>query len=237
MDGVGMRRTEVRERLLTLIGACEPGDPLPSERDLSDELGASRPTIRAAIEELAADGLLIRRHGRGTFTNPRKISQEVPAAATLPPAEGEWESEVLEFGVVSAGARLGMRLHVSPGDDVVRALRRRVVDGRPMALEEIRLPLAVAPELAAADFTSGSFYRHLRERHGVQPVDAVQTTEPTVTDPKESRLLDVPLYSPALLFERTTRDQQGRTVEFARSIYRGDRYRITNHLTFGPESG
>jgi GntR family transcriptional regulator len=68
-------------------------------------------------------------------------------------------------------------------------------------------------------------------------VDAVQTTEPTVTDGKESRLLDVPLYSPALLFERTTRDQRGRTVEFARSVYRGDRYRITNHLTFGPESG
>jgi GntR family transcriptional regulator len=47
----------------------------------------------------------------------------------------------------------------------------------------------------------------------------------------------VPLYSPALLFERTTRDQGGRTVEHARSIYRGDRYRITNHLTFDPESG
>jgi GntR family transcriptional regulator len=237
MDGVAMRRTEVRERLLELIGACAPGDPLPSERDLSDDLGASRPTIRAAIEELASAGLLIRRHGRGTFTNPRKISQEVPAAATLPPAEGEWESEVLEFGVVSAGARLAMRLHVSPGDDVVRTLRRRIVDGRPMALEEIRLPLAVVPGLTAADFASGSFYRHLRERHGVRPADAVQTTEPTVTDPKESRLLDVPLYSPALLFERTTRDRTGRTVEFARSVYRGDRYRITNHLTFGPDSG
>jgi len=41
----------------------------------------------------------------------------------------------------------------------------------------------------------------------------------------------------ARLFERTTRDQQGRTIECARSVYRGDRYRITNHLTFGPESG
>jgi GntR family transcriptional regulator len=237
MDGVAMRRAEVRERLLELIDACEPGDPLPSERDLSDDLGASRPTIRAAIGELASDGILIRRHGRGTFIHPRKISQEVPAAATLPPAEGEWASEVLEFGVLSAGARLGMRLHVSPGDDVVRALRRRVVDGRPMALEEIRLPLAVVPGLTAADFASGSFYRRLRERHGVRPADAVQTTEPTVTDAKESRLLDVPLYSPALLFERTTRDERGRTIEFARSVYRGDRYRITNHLTFGPDSG
>ena len=67
--------------------------------------------------------------------------------------------------------------------------------------------------------------------------DAVQTTEPTVTDPEESRLLDVPPYSPALQFERVTRETGGRTMELTRSIYRGDRYRITNVLTFGPDSG
>lgn len=237
MDGVTVRRAEVRERLRGLIDACEPGDALPSERDLSEDFGASRPTIRAAIEELAREGLLVRRHGRGTFTNPRKISQEVPAAATLPPAEGSWDSEVLEFGVVSAGARLGMRLQISPGEEVVRALRRRLVDGEPIALEEIRLPLVVAPGLTAEDFAAGSLYRRLRERHALTPADAVQTTEPTVTDATESRLLGVPLYSPALLFERTTRDERGRIIEFARSVYRGDRYRITNHLTFGPHSG
>ncbi|AGZ39148.1 GntR family transcriptional regulator [Actinoplanes friuliensis DSM 7358] len=232
-----MRRAEVREKLRELIDSCEPGDALPSERDLSDDFGASRPTIRAAIEELAQEGLLVRRHGRGTFTNHRKISQEVPAAAALPPAEGEWDSEVLEFGVVSAGARLSMRLQVSPGDDVIRALRRRVVDAAPIALEEIRLPLSIAPGLTADDFAAGSLYRHLRERHGITPATAVQTTEPTVTDAIESRLLGVPRYSPALLFERTTSDTHGRVIEFARSVYRGDRYRITNHLTFGPESG
>jgi GntR family transcriptional regulator len=58
-----------------------------------------------------------------------------------------------------------------------------------------------------------------------------------VTDAGESRLLDVPLYSPALQFDRTTRDAQGRTIEVTRSVYRGDRYRITSHLTFGPQSG
>ena len=65
----------------------------------------------------------------------------------------------------------------------------------------------------------------------------MQTTEPTVTDADEARLLGVPLYSPALLFERTTRDSGGRVIEFARSVYRGDRYRITSHLRLGPNSG
>ena len=67
--------------------------------------------------------------------------------------------------------------------------------------------------------------------------DAVQTTEPTVIDADESALLGVPLHAPALLFERTTKDSTGRIVEYTRSIYRGDRYRITSHLKFDHNSG
>jgi GntR family transcriptional regulator len=155
----------------------------------------------------------------------------------VPPADGDWISEVLEFRTESAGARLGRRLQVSPGDDLLHVLRRRIVDGEPMALEKIRLPAALVPGITADDFVTGSLYRRLRERYGVEPTDAVQTTEPTVTDAGEARLLGVPLYSPALLFERTTRDGGGRIVEFTRSVYRGDRYRITNHLRLGPNSG
>ena len=234
-----MRRAEVRDRLRELIDERAPGDPMPSERSLCEHLGVSRPTVRAAIDDLARDGLLVRQHGRGTFTSPHKISQEVPSAAgqPVPPAEGDWLSEVLEFRTESAGARLSQRLHISPGDDVLHVLRRRVVDGEPMAIEEIRLPAALVPGIAADDFVAGSLYRRLRERYGVDPTDAVQTTEPTVTDAIEARLLGVPLYSPALLFERTTRDAGGRVIEFTRSVYRGDRYRITNHLKLGPNSG
>ncbi|WP_305783635.1 GntR family transcriptional regulator [Symbioplanes lichenis] len=231
-----MRRAEVREKLRELIDARAPGEPMPSERSLSEDLGVSRPTVRAAIEELTRDGLLVRQHGRGTFTSPRKISQEVPGPV-FPPAEGDWHSEVLDFGVESAGARLGRRLQISPGDDVVHVVRRRIVDGEPMALENIRLPAALVPGITAGDFCAGSLYRRLREHFGVDPAEATQTTEPTVTDASESRLLGVPPFSPALLFERTTRDRTGRVVEFTRSVYRGDRYRITSHLRLGPESG
>lgn len=212
---------------------------MPSERSLCEHLGVSRPTVRAAIDDLARNGLLVRQHGRGTFTSPHKISQEVPSASgqPVPPTEGNWISEMLEFRTESAGARLGQRLQVSPGDDLLYVMRRRIVDGEPMALEEIRLPAALVPGITAEDFVSGSLYRRLRERYRVNPTDAVQTIEPTVTDAGEARRLGVPLYSPALLFERTTRDGGGRVIEFTRSIYRGDRYRITNHLKLGPNSG
>ncbi|GIE82501.1 GntR family transcriptional regulator [Actinoplanes philippinensis] len=233
-----MRRAEVRDRLRELIDARAPGDPMPSERSLSELLGASRPTVRAAIDDLVGTGHLVRQHGRGTFTSPHKISQEVPAfGEPVPPADGDWTSEVLRFRVEAAGARLGRRLQVSPGDAVLYVKRRRIVDGAPMAIEEIRLPAALAPGIEAGEFVSGSLYRRLRERYGVNPAEAVQTVEPTVTDAEEARLLEVPLHSPALLFERTTQDDGGRVIEFTRSIYRGDRYRITTHLRLGPHSG
>jgi GntR family transcriptional regulator len=84
---------------------------------------------------------------------------------------------------------------------------------------------------------SGNFYQLLRERFDVVVADAVQTLEPTVTNPDQADLLDVPVYAPVLLIERTTRDTTGRIVEFARSIYRGDRYRVTSKLRFDNSSG
>ena len=159
-----MRRAEVRDRLRELIDAREPGEAMPSERSLCEHLGVSRPTVRAAIDDLARDGLLVRQHGRGTFTNPRKISQEVPSASgqPVPPAEGDWISEVLEFRTESAGARLGQRLQVSPGDDLLYVMRRRIVDGEPMAIEQIRIPATIVPGITADDFVAGSLYRRLR---------------------------------------------------------------------------
>jgi DNA-binding transcriptional MocR family regulator len=74
-----MRRAEVQDRLRELIDARARGDPIPSERTLSELLQASRPTVHSAINDLARTGLLVRLHGRGTFTSPHKISQEVPS--------------------------------------------------------------------------------------------------------------------------------------------------------------
>src|SRR3982751_6817971 len=109
---------------------------MPSERSLSEHLGVSRPTVRAAIDDLTRNGLLVRHHGRGTFTSPRVISQVVPSASAepVPPAEGDWTSTVLEFRTEPAGARLGARLQVSPSDELLYVMRLRIVDGAPMAL-------------------------------------------------------------------------------------------------------
>ncbi|GAB3407570.1 GntR family transcriptional regulator [Flindersiella endophytica] len=232
-----MKRERVREYLLDLIGSQAPGSSIPPERELCRQLGVSRPTLRAAVDELSQAGLLIRQQGRGTFTNRSKVTQNLQGSYFVPPADGEWRSRVLSFEIAAAGPRIGARLLCSPGDPVLHAVRLRLVDDEPMAIERLHLPAQLVAGLQAADLESGNFYQVLRMRYEVVVADAVQSIEPTVSDAEESVLLTVPLHSPALLFERATRDLTGRIVEYTRSIYRGDRYRLTSHLTFDSTSG
>lgn len=236
-----VKRDRVRRHLLDVIERSGPGTPLPPERDLAVELGVSRPTLRAAVDELTRIGLLVRQHGRGTFTNAQKVSQELTGTSSnafaVPPAEGTWTSQVLSFDVGPAGAPRASRLNVSPAREVVRVRRLRLVDGEPMAIERIDLPAALVPGLAPGDMETGNFYQLLRSRYEIVVSDAVQTIEPSVTDADEAALLGVPEFAPVLLFERTTRDIAGRVVEFAHSVYRGDRYRITSKLRFDNTSG
>ncbi|MEE4542647.1 GntR family transcriptional regulator [Streptomyces sp. V4-01] len=231
-----LKRERVRDHLMELVESRAPGDAIPSERALCDRLGVSRPTLRSAVDELVTNGLLVREHGRGMFVARAKITQELAPdrdAHRLPRAAGVWASQVLEFTTVRAGARVGRRLHVSPAAEVRYIARLRLVDGEPMAIEYLHVPAALVPGLAAADMESGDFYDVLRERYGVRVHEAVQSIEPTVTNEEEARLIGVPVLSPALLFERLTRDDTGCPVEYVHSVYRGDRYRIVSRLALG----
>lgn len=234
-----LKRERVRDYLMELVESRSPGDPIPSERTLCEQLGVSRPTLRSAVDELVTTGLLVREHGRGMFVAPEKITQELAPsrhAYHLPQASGTWASRVLEFTTVQAGARVGRKLHISPAAEITYIARLRLVDGEPMAIEYLHVPAAVVPGLRPADMESGDFYDFLRERHGVRVHEAVQSIEPTVTNEEEARLIGVPVLSPALLFERLTKDAAGRPVEYVHSVYRGDRYRIVSRLALGDAS-
>ncbi|MDL4818485.1 GntR family transcriptional regulator [Actinomadura opuntiae] len=235
------KRDLVMRHLLDIIDDAGPGTGLPSERQLAADLGVSRPTVRAAIEELTRTGLLTRHYGRGTFTSPHKVTQELAANATnalgVPPAEGKWTSHVVEFTTAPAGPTRATRLHVAADAPILRIVRVRFVDDEPIAIEHLQLPADLLPGLQPHDMEAGNFYHLLRDRYGILVTDAIQTIEPTVTNPDQADLLDVPVYTPALSIERTTKDATGRIVEHVRSIYRGDRYRITSKLRFDATSG
>jgi GntR family transcriptional regulator len=98
-----------------------------------------------------------------------------------------------------------------------------------MALETSHLLHGVAGDLLALDLSSRSIYDELRAR-GVRISWAEQSYEATLINEFEAKHLGVPTGSPALLLERVTHDEKDRVFEYVKSIYRGDRYRITTTL-------
>jgi GntR family transcriptional regulator len=227
------KQRETRERVLELIEPLSVGDAIPSERQLGIDLGVSRLTVRAALDELVREGYLVRRRGAGTFVAEPKVAKGIDItsfsddmrARGLSPG-----SRTLDLRDIPAGARLGRILHVSPSEPVVAVKRLRLADGEPMAIELLHVRASLVPGLTAHDLEENSFYDLLVSRYDIAIVGGTQTVEPTVTNEEESAALGVPLHSPALLFERITRSSAGEIVEYTSSTYRGDRYRLVTEI-------
>jgi GntR family transcriptional regulator len=232
-NGRGNKQALVRDEILGMLDDLQVGDALPSERRLATDLGVSRPTLRAVIDELVREGLLLRRHGSGTYVAEPKIalpltmtsfSEDMTRRGMRP------GSRVVSFELQAAGAKLGQRLQISPVDEVWVITRLRLADDETMAIEWLHAPRRLLGDLRREELSDHSYYELLRERRGIIIASGVQTIEPTVTSPEEAELLGVPLHSPAFLFERTTTSEDGEVVEFVRSVYRGDRYRLVTEL-------
>jgi GntR family transcriptional regulator len=233
------KQSETRDRVLDLIEQLGVGQAIPSERQLSADLKVSRLTVRAALDDLVREGYLIRRRGAGTFVSEPKIAQELTMTSFTEDMRRRGmspDSKTLELKTVPAGARLGRVLHVSPSEPVTVVKRLRLADRETMAIETLHVRQSLVPGLSARDLEGGSFYALLEERYGIAIVGGVQTIEPTVTNEEESDALGVPLHSPAFLFERVTNAASGDVVEYVRSIYRGDRYRLVTELTRQPST-
>jgi GntR family transcriptional regulator len=233
------KQSETRGRVLDLIERLEVGEAIPSERQLSADLGVSRLTVRAALDELVREGYLLRRRGAGTFVSEPKIAQELTMTSFTEDMRRRGlrpESRTLELKVTPAGARLGRFLHLSPSEPIIVAKRLRLADHETMAIETLHVREALVPDLSARDLEQQSFYELLRDRYGIVIAGGTQTIEPTVTNEEESQALGVPLHSPAFLFERFTQSEKGDPVEFVHSIYRGDRYRLVTDLSVQPEA-
>jgi GntR family transcriptional regulator len=227
------KRRDTRERVIAMIERLQVGTAIPSERQLSADLGVSRLTVRAALDELVREGYLVRRRGAGTFVSEPKIAQELTLTSFTEDMRRRGmvpASKTLDLRIVPAGARLGRILHVSPSERIVTARRLRLADGEPMAIEDLHVREALVPGLTKRDLEKGSFYELLRARYGVVVDGGLQTIEPTVTNEEESAALGVPLHSPAFLFERVSNAGDGEIIEYVRSLYRGDRYRLVTEL-------
>src|SRR5947199_10757747 len=146
------KQEETRDRVLDLVESIAVGQPIPAERQLAIDLGVSRLTLRAALDELVRDGHLDRRHGSGTYVTEPKIAQPLTLTSFSDDMRRRGMtpgSKTLELTTTVAGARLAHRLEVSPETRLIRVKRLRLADSKPLATEVPHVADAVVPGLTS----------------------------------------------------------------------------------------
>jgi GntR family transcriptional regulator len=219
-------------------GALQPGDRLPSERWLCDELGVSRATVRRAIEELVTDGLVEGR-GRGSFVTGDALVEPpntLMSLSELGRSRGlEASSDVLAAELRPATIDEAEAFGIAPGAEVFELQRLRMLDGLPISLDNNRVPLRRAPAVAALDFATASLYEAL-ERGGRPLARADYEVEARVAESPEAELLGLTRGAPVLFTTTVAIDEEGLVVDIGRTLYRADRYRFQATLMRRPPS-
>ncbi|WP_052153157.1 GntR family transcriptional regulator [Devosia sp. LC5] len=219
-------------------GAISPGDALPSERDLALKVDVSRVTVRKAVLQLVQDGVLVQRHGSGTFVAPQpqrveqSLSQLTSFTEDMARRGMAVRSEWLDRGLYLPSPEETVILGLSPGEHVSRIARLRLTGDTPLAIERASLSARVLPDPAVV---SDSLYK-LLERSGNRPIRAIQRIRAANLGAEDADLLQVAAGSASLNIERTSYLASGRVIEFTRSIYRGDTYDFVAELRIGDTS-
>lgn len=220
-------------------GVLRPGDALPSERDIAALADISRVTVRKAVQDLVGAGLLVQRHGSGTFV-ARPVERVEQSLSLLTSFTEDMarrgmslRSEWLDRGIYAPSPDEMMVLGLSSKEQVARVSRLRIADGTPLAIERAALSVAALPDPLAV---GSSLYAAL-EKTGSRPVRAVQRISATNLGAGDARLLDMPTGAAGLHIERISYLASGKVVEFTRSVYRGDMYDFVAELRLGDTAG
>lgn len=216
-------------------GEWGPGDVIPSESELAIRFGVSQGTVRKAIDEMAAENLLVRRQGKGTFVathnDPRSFFRFLRLAAN----EGELQalkSIPMECWRAKAGPDVARTLALEPGAPIIIVRRLLRFGNEPAVFDEIYLPGELFPDLTLDILKSGigSLYSLFESRYGVRMIRADERLRAVSADRVSSELLQVAEGSPLLLVERVTFTYADKPVEWRRGYYSTQNFHYHNEL-------
>jgi GntR family transcriptional regulator, nutrient-sensing system regulator len=228
---------KLKELLVELTQSLPPGSPLPPERTLAERYATSRTTVRQALAELVIEGRLQRIQGKGTFVAKPKVAQELQLVSYTEDMRHHGlhpETRILDIEYIAADEQLGELLGTRPGGRLLRVHRLRLADGEPMSIDTSHLPARRFPGLRRELARHRSLYETLASAYEVHLAEAEETIETVLATPHDAQLLSVDVGLPLLLLSRHAFDQTGEPVEWAQSLYRGDRYKFITRLRRQP---
>ncbi len=219
-------------------GEWKPGEPIPSEIELAARFRVSQGTVRKAIDELAAENLVVRRQGKGTFVATHaeqhvqyRFLKLVPDSGDTA-AEGPAERSIVDCKRQRASAEVARALALRTGDAVLQVRRVLAYAGVPTILEDLWLPGAPFKGLTAerlADWR-GPMYAMFETEFGVRMVRAEEKIRAVLPDAEQAELLAVSTATPLLSVERVAYTYHDTPMELRRGLYRTDTHHYRNDL-------
>ena len=220
-------------------GEWKPGEAIPSEIELAARFRVSQGTVRKAIDELAADNLVTRRQGKGTFVSTHAERQVQYRFLKLLPdsgdarVEGPAQRTILECRRLRASAEVARGLALRAGDSVIQIKRILSFVGVPTILEDIWLPGQAFKGLTAEQIAhyQGPTYAMFELDFGVRMVRAEEKIRAVLPDETQAQWLNVAPGTPLLSVERLAYTYNDVPMELRRGLYRTDTHHYHNKLS------
>lgn len=205
-------------------GEWRPGEAIPSESDLAVRFNVSQGTVRKAIDEMAAENLVVRRQGKGTYVATHSDPRAFFRFLRLVPLSGEVEPSIsvpLECWRAKAGPEAAKTLQINIGEPIIIVRRLLQFSGKPVVVDEIYLPGDVFTGLTLdvlKDY-QGSLYSLFESRFGVRMIHAEERIRAVAADRVSADLLGVAEGAPLLSVERVSLTYGDKPVEWRRGLY------------------
>ena len=214
-----------------IAGQWRPGEMLPSEFQLADLFGVSQGTMRKALDALAADNVVVRRQGRGTFVAEHDDHRALFHFFHLVGPDGARrlpESRLISVRKGLAGRIEAGCLGIGRGRPVIRIRRVRSLDGCPAIAETIAVPQKLFPDLADIREVPNTLYDFYEQRYGITIARAVERLAAVPADERDAKLLEIAPGAPLLEIDRTALALDGAPVEWrvSRCVTATHHYRV-----------
>jgi GntR family transcriptional regulator len=216
-------------------GEWRPGEAIPSEVELAARYRVSQGTVRKAIDELAAENLLVRRQGKGTFVATHaeaRVQYRFLRLTPDEPAAGPFERRVIDCRRMRAPAEVARALELKSGDAVLQIRRLLSSRGVPVVLDDIWLNGRLFKGLTAERLGEyrGPMYALFETEFGVRMIRADEKLRAVAADESSAALLSVQPGYPLLSVERLSLTYGDRPVEFRRGLYNTAAHYYRNEL-------